>query len=208
MDLDRAAWFMAGLFIGNFLDTFTTITLLFIWVVIRNQAMPLCLGGFYPQNVLANFFQLLNIWVSLIIPSKIFPNKSAAKNLSDQASPQIQNLNNIAQFISPKARIEEIDESEVIIDRRLIRRTNLQGVELPSRSIGVLNMELPRRSVGVLSENFEEPPKPITLLVNPVEMSKSMNYSQRPFQLIVPPRVNLIDPASYANNAKLKLIIS
>ena len=193
MDLDRAAWFMAGLFIGNFLDTFTTITLLFIWVVIRNQAMPLCLGGFYPQNVLANFFQLLNIWVSLIIPSKIFPNKSAAKNLSDQASPQIQNLNNIAQFISPKARIEEIDESEVMIDHRLIQRTNLQGVNLSSRSIGVPNMELP---------------KPITLLVNPAEMSKSMNYSQRPFQLIVPPRVNLIDPASYANNAKLKLIIS
>lgn len=178
MDLDRAAWFMAGLFIGNFLDTFTTITLLFIWVVIRNQAMPLCLGGFYPQNVLANFFQLLNVWVSLIIPSRIFPNKSNSKNLPDQTSPpQIQN--NLARFISPKA---QIDESGLIIENRFVQRTNLQEINSP---------------------------KPITFLVRPIVTPNPTNYSHKQFQLLVPPRVDLIDPASYArsNNAKLKLII-
>ncbi len=173
MDLDRAAWFMAGLFIGNFLDTFTTITLLFIWVVIRNQAMPLCLGGFYPQNVLANFFQLLNIWVSLIIPSKMFQNKTNLGNLSDKVptSAIIQDENNLIIPAPRRARIEEIGESVEIINGI----TNFSQTEH-------------RQNTTIM--------KPITLLVRPHRTSKSVNYLSKPIQIILPPNTN---PSDYVH---------
>lgn len=86
MNFDRFAWFMAGLIIGNLLNTFTTVTLLSIWLVASNQALPACLGGHYPQDILANFFSTINLGLSLI---PLF-RKKIAKDQEDQESTKIQ----------------------------------------------------------------------------------------------------------------------
>ena len=107
MDFDRASWFMAGLLIGNFLNTFTTVTLLLTWVVISNRPLPDCLGGYLPQDVLAAIFILLNVWISKIIPSRMKPSKKSPyrKSKGVQRYESVQDHTEIS--------IKEIDEPEI-----------------------------------------------------------------------------------------------
>jgi hypothetical protein len=102
MDFDRFSWFMAGLIIGNLLNTFTTVVLLLIWLIVRNQALPPCMGSYYPQDLLANLFTLLGLWAAMAIPTRAkFTAIEAPTNITPLITPQISSISSPLTNITP-----------------------------------------------------------------------------------------------------------
>ena len=59
MDFNRVAWFTSGLLVGSILNTTTTLALLLAWMVVENKALPMIMGGYHPQQIIAGGFRYL-----------------------------------------------------------------------------------------------------------------------------------------------------
>nr|QBK90984.1 MAG: hypothetical protein LCPAC201_02850 [Pithovirus LCPAC201] len=186
MDFDRVAWFMAGLIIGNLLNTFTTITLLFIWLVARNQVLPLCLGGYHPQDVLANFFQIVSVWLSLISPFRF-----SKKNFSTISSKKIPN--------SPKNKNTLMIEN-FPSDINEITNFSLYN-STPAKNIS--------RPITLLVSPIETPRPPVIQTIN-YSPSPIPGFTTKSRPIIFPPTVSQMNSANYGQpgEIKLQLIVS
>jgi len=87
--------FIVGILVGNFLDTITALTMIFLLIMVRNKPLPHFLGGTEPNTIMMNFLIEMWFFVSRINRN----NDNIIKNNNNDTSIKIEEVPEQHQYL-------------------------------------------------------------------------------------------------------------